>query len=121
MIAHPDDEAMFFVPSILDLQKKNNLYLLCLSTGNADGLGRTREKELHASAKYLGFVDSHVVDDPHLQDGKDKVWESEHIANQIRNYLTMKQGELEITFVVTFDKDGVSNHPNHIAVHHGVA
>lgn len=66
---------MFFVPSILDLGKRNNLYLLCLSNGNADGLGKIREKELHASAKYLGFTDSYVVDDPKLQDGKDKVWD----------------------------------------------
>lgn len=55
VIAHPDDEAMFFVPSILHLGKTNNLHLLCMSTGNADGLGRTREKELQASAKLLGI------------------------------------------------------------------
>jgi N-acetylglucosaminylphosphatidylinositol deacetylase len=55
VIAHPDDEAMFFVPSILELRRTNNLHLLCLSNGNADGLGKIREKELHASCKYLGF------------------------------------------------------------------
>ena len=55
VIAHPDDEAMFFVPSIIALGKHNNLHMLCLSNGNADGLGRVREKELEASCKYLGF------------------------------------------------------------------
>lgn len=66
MIAHPDDEAMFFVPSIMHLKKTNELYILCLSNGNFDGLGKIREKELHASAKYLGFKDSKVVDNPQL-------------------------------------------------------
>ena len=50
VIAHPDDEAMFFVPSITQLRTTNDLYLLCLSNGNFDGLGKIREKELHASA-----------------------------------------------------------------------
>ena len=57
---------MFFVPSIMNLKNSNNLYLLCLSNGNFDGLGKIREKELHASAKYLGFIDSYVVDHPNL-------------------------------------------------------
>ena len=43
------------MPSILELRKQNNLHLICLSTGNADGLGAIREKELEASAKNLGF------------------------------------------------------------------
>jgi N-acetylglucosaminylphosphatidylinositol deacetylase len=50
VIAHPDDEAMFFVPSIIQLREKNDLYILCLSNGNFDGLGKTREKEMHSSA-----------------------------------------------------------------------
>ena len=66
VIAHPDDEAMFFAPSIVSLRATNNLHLLCLSTGNADGLGRTREKELQASAKWLGFQSATVIDDPEL-------------------------------------------------------
>lgn len=45
----------FFVPTILELRKHNNLFLLCLSNGDADGLGRIREKELEDSAKNLGF------------------------------------------------------------------
>ena len=37
--AHPDDEAMFFVPTIMNLKKFYNIHLLCLSTGNFDGIG----------------------------------------------------------------------------------
>ena len=114
MIAHPDDEAMFFVPSIQQLKQNNNLFLLCLSNGNFDGLGKIREKELHASAKYLGFIEAEVIDHPELQDGMKSHWEPEVVAQQINKYLTYKQGEQEINMIVTFDKRCISGHPNHI-------
>ena len=111
----------FFVPSILALKKTNNLYLLCLSTGNFDGLGKVREKELHASAKFLGFQESEVIDDPDLQDGMQSHWDTQKVADTVSKYLRTKQGETEINFIVTFDEKGISSHPNHIAVHKGVA
>lgn len=46
VIAHPDDEAMFFVPTILALKRnqtnQSKMSLLCLSSGNAVGLGEIR-------------------------------------------------------------------------------
>lgn len=33
VIAHPDDESMFFGPTILALTKRSEVYLLCLSNG----------------------------------------------------------------------------------------
>lgn len=34
VIAHPDDESMFFTPAIADLQRRGcELFLLCCSTG----------------------------------------------------------------------------------------
>ena len=55
--AHPDDEAMFFAPTILSLSTKHSLGLfhLCLSTGNADGLGVLRKTELSNSLDVLGI------------------------------------------------------------------
>jgi len=44
LIAHPDDESMFFAPTLLAL--KGKIRVLCLSTGNYDGLGHIRKKEL---------------------------------------------------------------------------
>ncbi len=54
--AHPDDEAMFFAPTILSLTKTRDISLfhLCLSNGNADGLGTTRKTELGYSLDILG-------------------------------------------------------------------
>lgn len=47
-------------------------------------------------------------------------WDSKKVAKIITDYLRSKQGETEITFIVTFDEYGISGHPNHIAVHKGV-
>ena len=49
--AHPDDECMFFTPTIYAMNKaKSNLYLLVLSNGGYDGLGKIREKEMEKAA-----------------------------------------------------------------------
>jgi len=35
VIAHPDDEAMFFTPTIKEIQSQGrDVFLLCLSSGN---------------------------------------------------------------------------------------
>lgn len=70
LIAHPDDEAMFFAPTVLALTRPgsgNHVKILCLSTGNADGLGDTRRRELVKSAMLLGLRqedDVFVLDSP---------------------------------------------------------
>ena len=72
LIAHPDDEAMFFAPTVLALTRPstgNHVKILCLSTGDADGLGETRRKELVKSAMMLGLRredDVFVMDDPYV-------------------------------------------------------
>lgn len=55
--AHPDDEAMFFAPTILRLASRReiiSLFHVCLSNGNADGLGELRKAELGHSLDILG-------------------------------------------------------------------
>lgn len=72
LIAHPDDEAMFFAPTVLALTRPemgNHVKILCLSTGDADGLGETRKRELKKSGSLLGLKDEDdvlVVDDPYV-------------------------------------------------------
>ena len=47
VISHPDDESMFFGPTIQALRRAGaRTHILCLSNGDADGLGAVREKEL---------------------------------------------------------------------------
>jgi N-acetylglucosaminylphosphatidylinositol deacetylase len=77
LIAHPDDEAMFFAPTLLALTRPangNHVKILCLSSGmhrstdfhaivtnqrcvagDADGLGDIRKKELIKSGLQLGI------------------------------------------------------------------
>lgn len=70
LIAHPDDEAMFFAPTVLALTRpelQNHVKILCLSSGDAAGLGETRKKELTKSGLVLGLrkaEDVFVVDNP---------------------------------------------------------
>jgi len=53
VISHPDDESMFFVPTILNLKAEGyTLELLCLSNGNYDGLGKIREIEMQGAGDY---------------------------------------------------------------------
>ena len=53
LTAHPDDEIMFFYPTIKNLCNNNDFHLLCLSNGNYDELGNIREEELN---KICNFV-----------------------------------------------------------------
>ena len=70
--AHPDDEVMFFSPSILNFVEANNnanttgikyeIHLLCLCNGNSiKGQGPVREKELIKSCKTLGIDTNRVT------------------------------------------------------------
>ncbi|TFK67147.1 LmbE-like protein [Pluteus cervinus] len=139
LTAHPDDECMFFAPTLLalaqdyhvrqaeeltssviedDINKGPPVFSLCMSVGNADGLGFTRRDELQQSLNVLGVSKekSWVVDHPQLQDNFTAIWDSHIIADTIRPFIT----DNAITIVLTFDGGGVSGHPNHISLPNGV-
>ncbi|RVW64302.1 putative N-acetylglucosaminyl-phosphatidylinositol de-N-acetylase [Vitis vinifera] len=55
VIAHPDDESMFFSPTITFLNSRgHNLHLLCMSTGNALYRGSLGEEEVMAALSEVG-------------------------------------------------------------------
>ncbi|KOS15835.1 hypothetical protein Malapachy_3486 [Malassezia pachydermatis] len=117
--AHPDDECMFFGPVIQTLVRANvTVSALCLSEGNAEGLGSLRRHELFASYHALGVPNDHVtcLDDPQLPDSMELTWDPEHIRQLLLSYLSYR----DIDTIITFDHQGVSLHPNHKAVYHGV-
>eukprot|EP00802_Teleaulax_amphioxeia_P020735 Tamp_21034.p1 GENE.Tamp_21034~~Tamp_21034.p1 ORF type:complete len:314 (+),score=45.02 Tamp_21034:170-1111(+) len=118
MIAHPDDEAMFFVPSILAAAKEHTLHVMSLSNGDYDGLGKTREQELKKSCEFLKIPEERltIIDDPGLQDGPKNVWDTAPISFYLIPYLKRHR----IGAIVTFDSHGVSGHPNHIALHDAI-
>ncbi|EFN59552.1 hypothetical protein CHLNCDRAFT_33970 [Chlorella variabilis] len=117
--AHPDDESMFFAPAILRLVEQGlQVVLLCLSTGNAHGLGQLRSQELRHACSLLGIEadDIVLVDDPSLPDGMLQQWPpavvATHVAQAVRRFKPQQ--------VYTFDAGGVSGHPNHLATCAGV-
>ncbi|KAK1787847.1 hypothetical protein P4O66_016339 [Electrophorus voltai] len=88
--AHPDDECMFFAPTILKLVESNALvHLLCLSSGNYCNQGDQRKKELVDSCAVLGIpanrvtiIDNNVCQGHSgsglVDEGLSRGWFSEH-------------------------------------------
>jgi len=89
LIAHPDDESMFFNPTLQALtepQLQNHVKVLCMSTGNSEGIGETRRKELEQAAVTLGLrrrEDVFVLDDERFKDGMNEDWKPEEIASSL--------------------------------------
>ncbi|EPS72586.1 hypothetical protein M569_02171, partial [Genlisea aurea] len=119
LTAHPDDESMFFVPVINYLiSKGHNLHVLCMSTGNAGGLGKVRRDEFYSAAAVLKISSRRVkiVEHPDLQDGFGKIWNPDHLASIIDHEIRLHA----IDLMITFDDYGVSGHCNHRDLHRGV-
>lgn len=133
LIAHPDDEAMFFAPVLQWLTRPelgNRVFLLCLSTGDADGLGHIRREELLKSALMLGITSAEhlvVLDDAKLPDSMEAQWDPKLIASILTRYFAPALASTPSTAppatlldaLITFDAGGVSGHPNHIALYDG--
>ncbi|KAL2048128.1 hypothetical protein N7G274_000039 [Stereocaulon virgatum] len=135
LIAHPDDEAMFFSPTVLALtapEAGNHVKILCLSSGNADGLGETRKKELAASGALLGLrsvSDVLVIEDSKFQDGMKATWSTASISQLLSSAFSpttnappkknTSEPTATIDTLITFDRHGISSHPNHISLYHG--
>lgn len=115
VVAHPDDECLFFNPTLLGLIARNHQgHLIVLSKGNYQGLGNLRENELKQSCFHLGIPSNHclalniseLMDNPHLW------WNEKIIASTIDHYLK----QFQIDFLITFDSDGISGHWNHRSI-----
>ena len=133
LIAHPDDEAMFFAPTLQFLTNpalQNRVIILCLSTGDADGLGHIRQDELKKSALLLGVAsEEHVVviNDEQFPDSMTVTWDSKAIGNLLTRLFAPNNTKARanegpkagIDVIITFDAGGVSGHPNHISLLHG--
>lgn len=118
VIAHPDDETMFFGPLILNLLKDGRyLHVLCLSQGDADKHGLERVKELTEVISALGpNASMRMINDVQLRDGFSAQWDRKVIVKYISDYVHNLKG-YGLETIVTFDSYGVSGHPNHRAIH----
>ncbi|KAJ1920931.1 N-acetylglucosaminyl-phosphatidylinositol de-N-acetylase [Mycoemilia scoparia] len=117
--AHPDDECMFFTPTFYALSKQPNvdITVLCLSTGDHDGAGEVRAKELVQAASVLGVDPNKViiVNSPDLPDNPKKVWNPALVAKTVKAVVV--SGKVDAVF--TFDVQGVSGHENHSSAYVG--
>lgn len=79
LIAHPDDECMFFGPVVAGLASSGvRLRVLCLTLGGAAGLGSVRRRELVQSCRVLGIPADRV----HVENNSCVVTYSEDSSSQ---------------------------------------
>ncbi|KAL0212836.1 hypothetical protein RCL1_006462 [Eukaryota sp. TZLM3-RCL] len=117
VVAHPDDELLFFGPTLL--QNKAPLHILCLSSGSFSGLEHSedlanqRKSEFITALHSLGISSDSftIVDDFRLRDGSS--WNLNHVTPIVRRALSKTQAKR----VITFDRKGVSGHKNHVSVY----
>jgi len=119
VISHPDDEVMFFGPSILGLVQSNEVYLLCLSVGDFNGQGKVRKEELYSSCKILGIQEQNIILVSHstLKDDPNVRWREELVSDIVSRHVS----SLSINTVITFDRHGISTHKNHISLYYAMA
>lgn len=120
VISHPDDEVMFFAPTLLQLQRTvRNLYVICVTNGGYDGSPVVRQKELLASCVSLGVLRENVIfmNDTRFVDHPTRSWVVVDLSSRLSALLT----KINVDCVLTFGSGGVSGHINHIDTHKAVA
>ncbi|KAL5367379.1 N-acetylglucosaminyl-phosphatidylinositol de-N-acetylase [Cryptosporidium parvum] len=119
LVAHPDDEAMFFTPIIKQVcGEGNKVYVLCLTNGDYYGLGKLREKELLEACNALGILRDRirVVSNDKFQDQPNEKWPYTDVISEIESFVD----EFNIDIILTFDEFGISGHINHISTNESV-
>ena len=61
-----------------------------------------------------------IINDPDLEDGMDTKWPVDVVTDQVERYLKSLAPEDRIDLIISFDAEGVSSHPNHIATFKGI-
>lgn len=119
VIAHPDDESMFFGPTILNIINNNQFVtILCLSSGESEGLSSVRTKELEKVSKFLGPSVKILQPSKKFIDNQYEGWDIYEIESEIE--YAIKNAESKIDTVLTFDNYGVSGHIHHMSIHEAV-
>ncbi|RLL93555.1 hypothetical protein CFD26_101765 [Aspergillus turcosus] len=112
--AHPDDETLFFSPSITYRRDDPHVQraLLVISSGER------RRQEIRDSCSVLGIIPSRcvVLDEAELQDNPRKWWDEDLIEELVASHVR----KWNVDLIITFDNGGVSGHINHRAVSAGV-
>jgi LmbE family N-acetylglucosaminyl deacetylase len=101
VVAHPDDEILFFT-SVL-FKYAGNTHIICVTDGNADGLGAERKLQFEATCKKLKVKKSEIWNLPDH-------FEQRLIINEVVERLTPLQNYKKI---FTHGILGEYGHPHH--------
>lgn len=96
IIAHPDDESMFFIPTINYLREQMHndddnilLWVICLTTGNYDGIGMKRQQELINVINMLDCVSKLIIinDEDIIPDHSNHSWNIELVSDYLNQVI----------------------------------
>nr|CAB3264864.1 N-acetylglucosaminyl-phosphatidylinositol de-N-acetylase-like [Phallusia mammillata] len=117
VVSHPDDECLFFSPTILYLTQRGfKVHVLSLTSGNFYGDGKRRVRELLNSCDNLGVPHDRVFCTNKFEDNPNLDWECDIVAKHIEEHLAKS----EANTIITFDDYGVSGHINHKSAYKSV-
>lgn len=119
--AHPDDETFSSSGTLIKLSEKGAKTSLIMATRGEKGmlgdppitrredLGKVRERELRKSAKITGISKIYFLDfiDGTLHNVPQKL-----LQRKILHFMKKENPDV----VITFEKHGISRHPDHIAI-----
>jgi LmbE family N-acetylglucosaminyl deacetylase len=119
VIAHPDDESFPIGGTLAKYSSEGSHILLIAATRGEAGIADQspeetaiiRETELRQAAKYLGI--SRVIFLDYL-DGKLHLADEEEAVRKMKEIIIEEQPDV----IITFGADGISGHPDHVAIHH---
>jgi N-acetylglucosamine malate deacetylase 2 len=121
VFAHPDDESFGMAGTLAKYAATGvATALICATRGEAGqsngladtpkALGALRTRELECAARALGIRELEILDFP---DGDAAGWDMDSLAGQIGDIIRRMKPEA----LATFDGEGITRHPDHIAVH----
>tara|TARA_Y100001936_G_scaffold112067_1_gene110147 strand:- start:678 stop:1427 length:750 start_codon:yes stop_codon:yes gene_type:complete len=123
IFAHPDDETTSSSGTMMKWVKNNNEAYIITGTRGEEGtlgtgdlkikredLGKVREKELRHN------LDLYGAKPPYIFDYRDQDLDKETPEVLAKKILTILK-KISPDIIVTFGPTGISNHPDHIAIH----
>lgn len=117
VFAHPDDEAFGPSGSLALWAKERDVYLICVTKGDAGqnssaqkkDLGEIRRRELENSAQIIGVKKVYFLG---YKDG----FLSNSLYHEIAKKIEQIMEKVQADTLLTFDQLGISGHLDHIAV-----
>lgn len=103
VVAHPDDETLFFAGLILQNRKSIDFSVICVTDGNAYGRGHQRKIEFQKACALLGVKSAFWLGFP---DKKNVRIRTDLLTLNLRNFKNFDQ-------IYTHGIDGEYQHPHH--------